>query len=425
MSVRRRFVSIAAAGVTFQAGSAAVDSATIMSALVFQLTGSPILVGAVTAILRFGWRFPQLIIGFLAQRRGSSMRYYVIGAFGRATCMAALAVFLFAGQGWSTVWLATWVMSIWTVYAFVSGIVAVPYNDIVARAVPPDLRSRLLATRFFGGGVIALGVAAIADRMIERLAFPSSYAAIIGMAAILMYLSSVVFTSMGEPGAKTESSDTKPTFYAYLKEGMAVMRTDQTFRLFVYAQWCGGAALMALPFYIVQADALGLGLKDAAILLAAQTTGALMSNLPWGWWGDKWGKVSLLRAIAFGRMTPPIVILVISSVALDKDQVLAAFVAVFVVLGALANGLTIAVIGYLMEISPEDRRPAYSGYFNAITAPAFLLPLLAGGAAATVGLPSLFAISALAAGLQGLILLRVSPRLHPEATPGSGSSGSS
>src|SRR3546814_4825019 len=96
-------------------------------------------------------------------------------------------------------------------------------------------------------------------------------------------------------------------------------------------------------------------------------------------------------------MTPPIVILVISSVALDKDQVLAAFVAVFVVLGALANGLTIAVIGYLMEISPEDRRPAYSGYFNAITAPAFLLSLLAGGAAATVGLPSLFAISALAA----------------------------
>src|SRR3546814_12741984 len=89
------------------------------------------------------------------------MRYYVIGAFSRATCMAALAVFLFAGQGWSTVWLVTWVMSIWTVYAFVSGIVAVPYNDIVARAVPPALRSRLLAHRFLGGGVVALGVAAI------------------------------------------------------------------------------------------------------------------------------------------------------------------------------------------------------------------------------------------------------------------------
>src|SRR3546814_17887154 len=102
---------------------------------------------------------------------------------------------------------------------------------------------------------------------------------------------------------------------------MGVIVKDQPLRLFEYAQRCGGAALMALTFYILPADALGLGLNDAAILLAAQTTGALMSILPWGWWGDKWGKVSLLRAIAFGRMTTPIVILVISYVALDKDQV--------------------------------------------------------------------------------------------------------
>jgi hypothetical protein len=45
MSRKRRFTSVAFAGITFQAGSAAVDSATIMSALVFQLTGSPVLVG--------------------------------------------------------------------------------------------------------------------------------------------------------------------------------------------------------------------------------------------------------------------------------------------------------------------------------------------------------------------------------------------
>ena len=81
MTERRNFSSVAAAGITFQAGSAAVDSATIISALVFQLTGSTILVGAVTAILRFGRLFPQLFVGFLAQRDGSSMGYYKIGAF--------------------------------------------------------------------------------------------------------------------------------------------------------------------------------------------------------------------------------------------------------------------------------------------------------------------------------------------------------
>ncbi len=79
---------------TFQGGSAAVDSSTIMAALVHQLTGSAVAVGAVTAILRIGWLSPQLIVGHLAQQRRSRMPFYVVGAFGRATCLALLAGYL-------------------------------------------------------------------------------------------------------------------------------------------------------------------------------------------------------------------------------------------------------------------------------------------------------------------------------------------
>ena len=271
---RRMFVQIAAAGITFQGGSAAVDSATIMSALVHQLTGSPIAVGAVTAVLRFGWLFPQLFVGFLAQRGGSSMKYYVVGAFGRACCIALLSAVLLLGSDWSPIVLSIAVMSLWTAYAFISGIVAVPYNDIVARSVPSEQRSRLLATRFFGGGVLALLIAAIADRLVGALAFPVSYAAILGMASILMCISSGVFTVMGEPTSK-RASVTKPTFFQYLHEGWSVFQTNKRFRLFVYAQWCGGAVLMAMPFYVVQANVVGFDLERVALLLAAQTVTTL------------------------------------------------------------------------------------------------------------------------------------------------------
>lgn len=407
MSTKSRFTSVAAAGITFQAGSAAIDSATIMSSLVYQLTGNPIAVGAVTAILRFGWLFPQLIIGFLAQRGGSSMRYYVVGAFGRASCMALLAFLLSFGSGISTLTLSILVLIIWTAYSFISGIVAVPYNDIVARSIPSELRSRLLATRFFGGGVLALGVVAIADRLTSTLAFPLSYAAIIAMASVLMYLSSVVFTAMGEPEATSETSQ-KPTFFQYLKDGIAVFRTDLKFRKFVYAQWCGGAVLMAMPFYVVQADANGINLKNVALLLGAQTAGALISNALWGWWGDHFGKASLLKVIAVGRILPPTMILFVVFTNFFHDgQMFYVFVGIFFILGALANGLTIAVIGFLMEISPDNLRPAYSGYFNAITAPAFLLPLLAGIVATLFGLTLVFAISMIAAILQTFFLMRV------------------
>jgi MFS family permease len=400
MTIQRRFASVATAGVTFQAGSAAVDSATIISALVFQLTGSPVAVGAVTAILRLGWLLPQLFVGFLAQRATSSMSYYKIGAFGRATAISLLALVLALGANWPLGWIATAVLVLWTVYAFVSGIVAVPYNDIVARAVPSNLRSRLLAARFFGGGLLALGVAAIADRLVSSLPFPSSYAAIAAIAALLMFLSACVFVLMGEPETTTVRPSV-PTFASYLREGVKVFRTEHRFRQFVYAQWCGGAVLMALPFYIVQAHASGFDLTGVAALLAAQTAGALASNVLWGWWGDRLGKGSLLRAIALGRMLPPVAVIIFAYSPLaifGWSQYV--FMLVFFVLGALANGLTIAVIGFLMEISPEGKRPAFSGYFNTLTAPAYLLPLVGGLIVTHIGLSVVFGLSLLAAAMQ-------------------------
>ena len=83
---------------------------------------------------------------------------------------------------------------------------------------------------------------------------------------------------------------------------------------------------------------------------------------------------------------------------------------VFFVLGALANGLTIAVIGLLMEISPDDRRPAYSGYFNALTAPAFVLPLVGGLAVAALGTWIVFATALAAAIGQATFLARIDLR---------------
>ncbi len=405
MSERRRFTHVAAAGVAFQAGSSAIDSATIMSALVYQLTGNALAVGAVPAILRFGWLFPQFFVGFLAARGGSSMRYYVVGAYGRAAAIAGISIALYAGASWPSIALGWAVLGLWTVYAFVSGIVAVPYNDIVARSIPSKRRSRLLATRFFGGGVLALGVVALADGFVEALAFPISYAAIFALAAGLMLVSSTAFVAMGEP-ATAPAGKAANSIAEYFREGLAVFRRDLAFRRFVFAQWCGGAVLMAAPFYVVAAEEVGLLLEHVPLLLGAQTVGALLSNFLWGWWGDFKGKHSLLLAVAVSRIVPPAIMLALGFAPMLE---LSFFVllATFFLLGAIANGLTIAVIGLLMEISPEEARPQYSSYFNALTAPAFLMPLIAGGIVYAAGTDAVFALSFVAALVQAYFVSRL------------------
>lgn len=85
-----------------------------------------------------------------------------------------------------------------------------------------------------------------------------------------------------------------------------------------------------------------------------------------------------------------------------REAQLAYFAGIFVLLGAVGNGATIAQLGYLMEISPNDRRPAYSGYFNVLAAPAALLPIAGGAVVQASSAAPVFALSLAAAMLQFL-----------------------
>src|SRR5258707_2809796 len=83
---------------------------------------------------------------------------------------------------------------------------------------------------------------------------------------------------------------------------MRILRCDRCFRLFIAAQWLGGVVALAMPFYVLLAN---VSAADVAVLLGAQTAGALLSNPLWGWWGDRLGKRSLLEVnAALGAIAP-------------------------------------------------------------------------------------------------------------------------
>ncbi|MAF47264.1 MAG: MFS transporter [Rhodospirillales bacterium] len=409
------FWKIAGAGATFQAGSSAVDSATIVAGLVNHLTGNVYAVGATTAILRLGWLLPQIIIGYLAQRAQRRLPFYAVGAFGRAGCIALIALLLALATEPAGPWLAAGFLALWTLYAFVSGIVAVPYNDIVGRAIAPGARSRMLAWRFFGGGVLALGAASLVHRALATQTPLTAFALIFALASVLMFISSASFVSVGEPPAPKASASTSTLpvidgkFGQFLKDGVLVLRTDGRFRLFLYSHWLSGATLLALPFYVVAATSGGLGIEDLGILLGAQTAGSLASNPLWGRIGDARGKLTLLRGVGWLRMIPPAgaVAILAAGGELPPALLLAAFAVLFFFVGALVNGMAIGFLGYLLEISPDDRRPAYSGYFNSLASPAALLPLAVAAVADLISLTAVFVTAIAAAVLQQFLYARL------------------
>ena len=144
-----------------------------------------------------------------------------------------------------------------------------------------DVRAAL--TLFLVGFIkkvcIADNLAVVVDEVFGAITV-SMLALFFALASALMFISSFFFMSAGEPPTPTGKRAITADFGLFLKAGLEVLRSDTRFPLFLYTQWLGGATLMALPFYVVAATDVGLGVKDVGILLAAQTAGSLVSNAP-------------------------------------------------------------------------------------------------------------------------------------------------
>lgn len=61
-----------------------------------------------------------------------------------------------------------------------------------------------------------------------------------------------------------------------------------------------------------------------------------------------------------------------------------------------AGGMKVEVGSHLMEISPDERRPEYTGYMTALVAPSRLLRFLGGVIGGLLSFPVLFALAAAA-----------------------------
>jgi hypothetical protein len=163
---------------------------------------------------------------------GAVHAVYKFGAFGRATCLAAIAILLWFGANYSGIVVVVACFILWTLYAFISGMVGVPYNDIVARSVPSSSRSRLLALRFFGGGILALIVTGVAHELLSRLSFFPGYAAILAVDAATLAISTLFFVSTTESPAPFPTHISK-SFGSFFGRGITVLREDQHFRTFL------------------------------------------------------------------------------------------------------------------------------------------------------------------------------------------------
>ncbi|MDY6875680.1 MAG: MFS transporter [Chloroflexota bacterium] len=389
-------------GTCFWLGTSFIASRTILPLYVSHFSDSKLVLGLLSMITSTGWLLPQLFTANWVQRLPRKKVAPVhLGLF-----TERLPVLLMVP---ATAWLATQRPMLALVLFFVlytwhtvgAGIVAVAWQDMLAKVIPLDRRGRFLGFANFGGTAAgALGGIA-ASWILGCYGFPSGYVLCFAAAAVFISISWIFLALTREPAQAAQESIISQR--EYWRRLPAILRADPNFRRYLFSQSVvalGGMAVGFLTVYAVQRWRLPDG--QAGNFTFSLLTGQAVSNLLFGALADRRGHKlvlelsALLGALAVG----------LASVAPDPTW----FYVVFALTGASIAGSVLSGIMIVFELCASGLRPTYIGLSNTVNGVAAgLAPLLGGWLAEVAGYQVLFTV-AFVVGLAGFALLHWSVR---------------
>ncbi len=395
-------------GTFFWFGSSFIATRTILPLYVSRFSDSKLALGLLSTIAAAGWLVPQLFTANWVQRLPRKK----IGVVNVGLFTERLPIVLLALTAWllarspTLALVAFFVCFAWHVFG--AGIVAVSWQDLIAKIIPLDRRGRFFGlTNFLGMGTGILG-AATATWLLTHYDFPTGYVLCFTAAAVFIFISWICIALTREPAQVSQESPVSQ--WEYLRRLPSILRADLNFRRYLVSQIVsslGGMAGGFVTVYAVQRWRLSDG--QAGAFTTSLLIGQALSNLLFGVLADRKGhKLVLEVATLCGVLS-----IGLASVAPAP----AWFYAVFALSGASVAGFILSGIMIVFEFSTPNLRPTYIGLSNTIIGVvSAIAPIIGGGLAGTIGYQALFAVACIF-GAVSLVLLHWTVREPRYKTP--------
>jgi MFS family permease len=401
---RRNFIVNMLDGAVFELGMSFVSTTTILPVYVSHLTSSQLLIGLVSAIAELGWFLPQIFTAPFVEGMSRKKPLVVgLGAIERLPyLLMAIGVWVLAGAPADVVLIVFFVLL--TARALSSGLVGTAWQDLIAKVIPVRRRGRFFAATNMFGGVLGVGSAIVVERILHELPYPNSFALCFLLGFVAVAISWVFLTMTIEQAEVPELRDRSGL--AYWRRLPRILRDDLNFSRFLAAMALSYLGWMASGFLAVYAiGQFHLGDEQAAVFTAILLASSTVSNIVWGYVGDRWGhRLVLIVAGAFAVLGLALAIVANS---------LEAFYGVFVLSGVASAGLILADLSIILEFSSPTDRPTYIGLTRSLLAPFIgFAPLIGGWVASLIGYRGMFAVALAftAAGAATLAWLVEEPR---------------
>jgi MFS family permease len=294
-NLRRNYAAQLGHGMLAMTGFRLVNAPTFVPAYLFSLTGSDLLVGAAMASQNLGAFFSSLFGAVAIEHRERILPLaFFYGWMMRLSVLGLALTSFFAPPSIVAPVFALFLLCL----GVFGGMQNVTFSVLMSKTIPQRIRGRLLGLRSFLGGLTASLVAWIGGSfLVAGNAFGNGYASTFLLAFALTALGLMVFSLVREP--KSLELREPARFRQRLRQIPAMLGAEPNFARYFFVQMLAACGTIAVPFYVLTAGQhLGLSGRLLGDLSFALLISQTISNLAWGWLGDKMGfRLALILAL--------------------------------------------------------------------------------------------------------------------------------
>jgi MFS family permease len=396
--VRRNFIVNTLDAMSWFFGDTFAAYQTILPVFAATLTSSPVIIGLVPAIHEAGWFLPQLFLANYIERLPRRLpTVLLLGVFERLPyLMLVLAALWLPGLSSATAVLLFVLLMVWK--ALASGLVALPWQELIATVIPISLRGRFLGISRFAGNFMGLGAAALAGVVLSRQVYPRNYAIIFAIAFVGVVLSFIFLSFTREPSLGYIQPEKRNSLGVSFRVWLDILKKNVNFRRYLLSRLLAYMGNMAFAFIAVYGiQKFSLPDAYAAVFTWILFGSGTLGYIACGPLSDRFGQKLILVGSGLFWVLALLTLLLLHAVP-------SLYIAFFL-MGLAQSTWIIGDLNIAMEFDNGPQRPTYIGLARTLTSPVLLLaPILAGWLVELFDYPFMF-VFALSFSLLGLVLL--------------------
>lgn len=350
-------------------GDSFVAAYTILPVFMSTLTDSPILIGLIPALEGAGWFLPQLFLAKHLENKNRRLPLVLkLGILDRLPFLLLALGTFFILKIDQNIAVVVFII-IYGIKVFSSGLVALPWQELIATVIPVSHRGRYWGYALILGKSMGLIGAILAGLMLSNIAYPLNYSYMFLTGFICVAISYIFLTLNIEPEIERQAPAKDINIWRRIKE---ILSANKNFRIYLINRGVVFLSFMGLGFITVY----GLQKFTLPVSYSAIFTGVMLVSeiVGYGVWGTIGDKDGYKRVIEYCNL-----FLIIGLFALLWVETVWGLYLVFGIISFAHSGEYIADQNIAMEFGSEKDRPTYIGMSKTLTGPVFLAAPIIGG----------------------------------------------